>query len=189
MRHHYCGICGNIGIRALSENDLELLRTWRNDKELSKYLTPIPEITKEMQLNWYQNYLKDEDVIFFAVIDMERDQTIGTVALYNFEKEVCKVGKIVIGDATERGRNLGYRSLLLAMKAAIIKLDIQKFMLQVCEDNAAAYRIYQKAGFHETGRHDFVGDGLEIDMEIDRETFEAINPLLKDMVIYEENSD
>ncbi|MCM1188415.1 MAG: GNAT family N-acetyltransferase [bacterium] len=165
---------------------MELLRTWRNDKGLSKYLTPIPEITKEMQQQWYQNYLVDEDIIFFAVIDMEKDQTIGTVALYHFEKEVCKVGKIVIGDATERGRNLGYRSLLLAMKVAIVKLSVQKFRLQVCEDNAAAYRIYEKAGFHEIGRHAFVGGGLEIDMEIDRETFEEENPLLKDMIIYEE---
>jgi len=42
----------NITLTPISESDLELLRTWRNDKQLCKYLRDIGCISKQDQYNW-----------------------------------------------------------------------------------------------------------------------------------------
>lgn len=184
MKHYYYANYNGIILRPLWKCDLEDLRRWRNDKELSKFLTPIQELTTETQIRWYEDYLENEDILFFAVVDHTEGKTIGSVALYGFHDKTCEVGKIVIGDASERGKGIGYYSLLMVMCIGIQYLEIDLFKLKVCEDNCAAYSMYKKAGFEEIARHPFIRGGIEIEMRISKENFERQNHILNDIYIY-----
>lgn len=186
MFHKYCAVYGSIGIRPLHEEDIETVRQWRNRKELSRFLTPVGEITSKMQKQWFERYQEDEDVIFFAVADLELEKIIGTVALYGFTGTSCEVGKIVIGDDSRRGRGIGYTSLLMAMCTGFAYMGIEKYRLRVCAENETAHSIYIKAGFRETGRHPFLGNMTEINMEITQEEFAEANSMAREIYLYME---
>lgn len=189
MEHHYCAIHKDIGLRPIHESDIEYLRIWRNNRELSKFLSPVQEITPEMQMNWFHSYQQDQNILFFAIIDYKENRTIGSVALYDFKDNVCEIGKIVIGDSSKRGQGIGYRSLLMAMYIGMKKLGIDRFFLHVCEDNVAAYHLYVKTGFHQIERRKFIKGGMEICMFITNSEFiQNIqnNTVLDEIKIYEE---
>ena len=55
-------------------------------------------------------------MIFFAIVDILKAITVGSLAAYNFNEHSCEVGKIVIGDESAHGRGKGYKALLMAIK-------------------------------------------------------------------------
>ena len=66
---------------------------------------------------------------------------------------------------------------------------INKFLLNVHEDNVAARTIYQKVGFKIVGQHPFIKGGDELEMELSKDLFKHRNPSVKDIMYYniEEN--
>lgn len=184
MRHTYCARDEEIELRPLQKGDLELLRIWRNDRQLSLYLRDIPYISTQSQETWYERYLEDDHTIFFAVVDLEKHAVIGSVAIYGFFGNFSEIGKIVIGDPSARGKGLGYKSLLLAMLVGFQYLSIEIFHLDVHEDNIPAKSIYSKAGYYKTGAHAFAGGGTEIEMEITKKEFLRQNPSYRNVKIY-----
>lgn len=186
MNHQYCAESNTIRIRPLKRQDIEYLRQWRNDPELSRYLSPIPYISPESQQEWFDRYLADDDILFFSIIVKERDAVVGSVAVYGMHEGQCEVGRIVIGDSSVHGKGIGYGSLLMAMAIAVNRLDIRTVRLDVHEDNAPARRIYEKAGFHIVGSHPFAKGGLELEMEISATEFYQMNQLTQEIHIGEE---
>lgn len=186
MEHKFCASYKEIGIRPLRQSDIELVRTWRNDKQLSKFLTPIRQITQEMQEDWFKDYRNDSDTVFFAVEDLIAQAAIGTVALYGFEGLSCSVGKIVIGEPSARGKGIGYQALLMALCVGISEFHIEEFRLWVHEDNAPALNLYRKVGFEEVQRREFYGNGFEIGMVISSLDFRAQNDMLDNICLYRE---
>ena len=66
MKHKYCAESDSILIRPLKRDDLEYLRSWRNDKKLSTYLRDIPYITEEAQGKWFEEDLTNGNTLYFA---------------------------------------------------------------------------------------------------------------------------
>lgn len=188
MKHGYCAESDAILIRPLGKQDLEYLRSWRNDEKLSTYLRSIPYITKEAQIKWFDKYLEDKNTLFFTIVDKEREATVGSVALYNFGNDRCEVGKIVIGDSSSHGKGIGYRSLLLAITVAIKKLQMRGFRLDVHEDNIPARNIYDKVGFNVIGKHAFEKGGYELEMEITCDRFFEKNPIAETINVFMEDN-
>lgn len=187
MNHKYCAESETTLIRPLHQEDIEKLRVWRNDPQLSKFLSSVPFITEEMQKQWFDRYLSDLDTLFFAVVDKTSNKHVGSVAIYGFKDNSCEIGRIVIGDSSSHGKGIGYGSLLLAMAVAIQVLGIHTITLDVHEDNEPAKRIYEKAGFRIIGNHQFVKGGYELEMFITSEQFYLVNESAKDILVFMED--
>lgn len=186
MEHKYCAENETILIRPLKKSDIEHLRLWRNNPELSVYLSLIPYITPESQKRWFERYQQDTNILFFAVIVKERQKLIGSVALYGFLDDKCKVGRIVIGDPSSHGKGIGYEALLLAISVAIRKLGIKIIGLDVHEDNIPARKIYDKAGFKVITKHEFEKGGQELEMEITSRFFYEVNASAESIRVFQE---
>ena len=189
MDHKFCAQNNAIVIRPLCKDDIEKLRIWRNDSSMSFFLHSVQEITPDMQLKWYEDYLSDNDTLLFSVIDKSNNNMVGSVALYGFKNGVCSVGKIVIGDISARGKGIGYGSLLLAMTIAFTKLSVKTIKLNVHEDNQPALSIYEKAGFNVCGKHDFDKGGQELEMELNADDFFHSNDAYRVINVSEDNVD
>ena len=103
-------------IRSISQQDIELLRIWKNDHRDSFFFKEI--ITPEMQNNWFQTYAqKNNDFMMIVLQDNEKIGCIGfrliknTVDIYNVilgQKEFAKKGymanalKLVCKEAIRR---------------------------------------------------------------------------------------
>lgn len=192
MKHRYCALCEDILIRPLKAEDTELIRKWRNDKSLSKYLKPIAEITPEQQQIWYRKYEEDKNVLFFTIVHAKEKRCIGTVALYDFEGDSCEIGKIVIGDNSMQGKGVGYRSALMAMCIGFTYLEINTYRLQVFLENDTAYSLYLKSGFKEINRYE-VDMGQEImtnlEMQISIDEFNRTNEMVNEVYMYQEGDE
>ena len=186
MKHEYCAEFGDILLRPLHRYDIEYLRSWRNRDDLSRFLSKVGTITQYMQQEWFNSYIRSKDVIFFA-IDYKRKGTVGTVALYEIQGNVCQIGKMIIGEDKARGHDLGRLSFLMAMSVGINYLGIEEFALSVHEDNRTAFAIYERIGFEKTGSHNFEGGGSESEMKIGKEEAIRKNPEIMDIKLYGEN--
>ncbi len=154
MIHNYAIEGEGIRLRPLAEDDIEQLRIWRNDVEATKYLRPIPNISKEQQQIWFNNYKADNDTIIFAIIDDSLNEFVGSVALYDFDKEhsKCEAGKIQIGDKESHGKGLASKAMALVSLLAFNLLNVKTVIATVHEKNIAAYRSYIRIGFQEKGK-------------------------------------
>ena len=193
MDHTYGAIGKEINLRPLMRSDIQNLRNWRNDRELSEYLRPIDTISEEMQKVWYDSYLNDCTCLFFSIIDKKINMMIGTVAVYNINDKKAEIGKIIIGDINGRGKGYGYLAIILAMKLGNECLGIDSYKLDCHECNLPALKTYIRAGFVETGKHPFVKGGHEIEMSINKKSLQeqfSINPqitVLEDYCVLNQN--
>lgn len=154
MKHKYQQQYKNVLIRQLKEDDLEFLRSWRNDSNNTKFLRPIPYITVEMQRKWFEAYLANTEEMTFAIEEIEDIHCIvGSMALYNFSGVEAEFGKILIGDSHAHGKSVGVNALEALKIIAKEKLHIQKLYLHVFMQNKTAIRVYQKVGFEIEDEH------------------------------------
>ena len=175
MIHFFCAEQNDILIRPLHRYDIEYLREWRNNAELSRFLRSVDTVTAEAQIEWYKKYLEDNDTYFFA-IDYKRKRTVGALALYNIKGNSCDIGKFVIGDQSAKGHRIAENAFLMAMGIAKVFLNKSCFRLSVHEDNVPARHVYEGLGFYKIGEHPFAGGGIEYEMEADFDSVEKLKP-------------
>ncbi len=65
---------GNITFRRLTINDIELVRNWRNSREVNQYMEYRDHITPEMQLAWFHSINNNNNLYF---IFEYKDEKIG----------------------------------------------------------------------------------------------------------------
>lgn len=154
MKHNYQQKYKNVFIRQLVEEDMEYLRVWRNDPNNARFLRKIPYITSDMQQNWFQAYLADNDEMTFAIEETNVIKGIvGSMALYNFANDEAEFGKILIGDPNAHGKSVGVNALEAIKMIAKDKLNLSKLYLHVYSENEAAVKVYKKAGFKIESKH------------------------------------
>ena len=170
MEHNYHIDYENVLLRPLGKDDIENLRVWRNDPRNTIYLRKIPYITVDMQMDWYNCYLKNKDELGFAIIEKNvLNRMVGSLSLHEFNGDTCFLGKILIGDVEAHGKKVGLNATKAALKIAFEKLRIKTVKLHVYSDNFVALNVYKKAGFLVVEEYK-IGDGkIELTMIKERE--------------------
>lgn len=176
MKHNYSARYGNILLRPLEEGDIENLRVWRNNTHQTRFLRPVGHITPEMQQQWFEKYLTNENEITFAIVETkDLNRMVGSVALYDFEGDVAEIGKIQIGDPEAGGRGIGRVSLVMAMWIGFKRMGLKKIIASVHQENIAAHKNDMKVGFQIVGNHPSVVGGLEDEIKIDEARLCEVN--------------
>jgi hypothetical protein len=69
-------------LRAITENDLEQLLTWRNKPEFRQYFREYRELSVEQQKQWYENLVVGSDnTRMFAIISANDGELLGACGL------------------------------------------------------------------------------------------------------------
>lgn len=97
----------NYGVRLdrLTEDKLELVRSWRNSPEVSRYMFSQDYITEEQQKKWYRKidnennlyfliYYKNEYIGLVDMNDIDYDKKIGENGFYIAKEEYWNLGII-----------------------------------------------------------------------------------------------
>lgn len=184
MIHNYEASYDNVRIRPLKESDIENLRIWRNNVVQTRFLRQIGEITPDMQLNWYKNYLKDNNQIIFTIEETKKlHRMVGSLALYDFHDNMAEIGKIQIGDPEAHGLGIGKKSLVMALKIGFDEIKLKRIYASVHQDNIAARTNDLKIGFKIVGQHPSEVGGYEDEIEIYRDDLYAVNSYCSEIVI------
>ncbi|MDP1459961.1 GNAT family N-acetyltransferase [Bacillus wiedmannii] len=140
----------NLLIREINENDIEVIRKWRNQEQIRKYFINNHYINQNQQQEWFKNYLyKNDDIMFMIEETLEFQEGIGTVALYNINQETQSVefGRLMIGNPAATGKGFGKQAAILACKYAFEILNMEKIYLNVLPYNMIAIKVYENIGF------------------------------------------
>lgn len=149
MIHNYIICYEDLTLRQIQKKDLETLRIWRNNTKETMFLKKISYITEDMQLNWYKEYLKDNDQIGFSIFSANK--LIGSVSLYNHKEDRIEAGKIQIGDPNSHGKQYASKCMAMVSFFAFSVLKCHQVLATVNSMNVAAKKSYSRIGFIKTG--------------------------------------
>jgi hypothetical protein len=131
----------NYLVRTIVEEDIELLRVWKNACRTSFFFKDI--ITPEMQRDWFKRYLeRNSDFMMVIVSNGER---IGCIGFRSLEDRV-DLYNLIVGHPQSVGK--GHMSLALDLICKEIKKRYpgRPIMVSVLRDNPAL-QWYFKRGF------------------------------------------
>ena len=133
-------------LRGMASADARLMAAWRNFHKTAffTWVTSTEESTRQWLANKYAP--DNQDIVF--MVETTDHVPFGHVALYNFQDNgpACEFGRVL------RGPELGPSGVMTAASFvlllwAVVELHINKFFLEVFEDNSKAISLYERLGF------------------------------------------
>jgi RimJ/RimL family protein N-acetyltransferase len=143
-----------VTLRELSREDIAVVNRWRQDRDLVDGLgAPARYITEEVDHAWFEDYLRRRGVdVRCAILADGETEPVGLVSLTGIDS-VHRRGEfhLLIGRRDLHGRGLGSDATRLMLRHAFHDLNLHRVFLSVLSSNAAAIRVYEKAGFQREG--------------------------------------
>jgi UDP-4-amino-4,6-dideoxy-N-acetyl-beta-L-altrosamine N-acetyltransferase len=136
----------------LDANDdlIELVRNWRNSKQVSQYMYTDHHISKEEHDKWVEK-LRTKDTTKAWIIKYN-GQPVGIAQLsnINYSEKTTEWG-FYIADESLRGKGVGSASLLILIEIVFEEMNFNEMTTMVLENNSIAMKLYEKFGFKEKG--------------------------------------
>jgi len=138
-----------VSLVRLTEEDIELVRQWRNAEEIKKYMSFQEYITPEMQKKWFETINNPQN--FYYIIEYKSDK-IGLVNDKNIDwKQKTAEGGMFIWDKRYVNSIVPLKVSLLVLEIAYIMLGWNKTFIKVRKDNPRAIEYNKTLGYKMTG--------------------------------------
>jgi RimJ/RimL family protein N-acetyltransferase len=149
----------------IEREDLEPLRSWRNQHKFRKYFREYREIGKDMQIKWYETkVINDPSTIMFSVRMKESDELLGCCGLcyINWVHRNADLS-LYIGWKNAYIDNEGYaeEACRLLFDYGFGELGLMKIWTEIYEFDAPKYELYSSIGMNQDGllRNQYFYDG------------------------------
>src|SRR5438093_7030241 len=111
-----------VSLRPFERPDLEALLRWRNDPEVTEFLSTLEMSRAEADL-WFWRYIGTPTAVFFAIeVD---DKAVGCVGVRNIDRPAgTGVLDIVIGEKEYWGRGYGGDAVQTILRHVFTDLDL-----------------------------------------------------------------
>lgn len=118
----------------------------RNQPKSKYFLNQDFDLTVEMQSEWYKDYLKRDNDIYWVIFD-KSGTPIGTERLYDITSNSCEEGSTIIDEAYAMKGPYSVEAILLAMDFGFKLLNVKSIINTDRVDNKNMNSISQKVGF------------------------------------------
>jgi len=145
---------GEIKLRALEPDDVELLYYWENDSSAWRVSNVHEPISKYMLANYIKSSDRDiwESRELRLVIESVDCNPLGTVELFDFDPFHLRAGVgVIIFEQGDRQKGIASQALELIMNYAVNELGIYQLFANIAESNIASIELFKKTGFIQTG--------------------------------------
>ena len=143
-----------VTLRELSREDIPIINRWRADRDLVDGLgAPARYISEDVDQAWFEEYLRRRgtDVRCAVLADGEREP-VGLISLTGIDPVHRRAElHLLIGRRDLHGRGIGTDATTQMLKHAFNDLNLHRVFLSVLAHNAAALKVYEKAGFVREG--------------------------------------
>jgi RimJ/RimL family protein N-acetyltransferase len=154
----------DVRLRDLVEADLDTLCKWRNDPQVSHFLSNRVK-TQDEVVGWFRRITDTPKNLLKGI--MVGDRLVGYCIVEDVDglNGKCEVG-IVIGDTTSWGRGVGRIVGQKLLKYCFAELHLHRVLAVVAKGNARSEALFRGLGFvHEgTLREATVIDGSHTDL-------------------------
>lgn len=134
-----------VELQQLGPDDIEQVRLWRNQPEVTRYMEFREYITPEMQQRWFESLSSQNDLYFMV---SWAGQQIGVTNLkeINHHAKTAEAG-IFIVDTMMQNSLIPYAALLVLLDYGFEVLGLEKIMAHILDDNLRAIRFNKSLGF------------------------------------------
>jgi RimJ/RimL family protein N-acetyltransferase len=127
---------------------LERTRSWANDPELMRRMDRVARVTEDEHEAWFAALATRSDCAYFAIEQGDERRHVGNAWLWAIDRRHRKAElRIVVGDASARGRGVGAQAIDLLCRYGFEQLHLHRVYAYVLAVNPAARRAFEKAGF------------------------------------------
>ena len=135
----------NVELRKIEKEDLEQLRQWRMQENVTKYMLTDPVITSEDQIKWFEKISNDDTRIDYVIL--VDNKVVGYYGITNIDKErgSCEVG-FYIGDEKYRGVGVFSKAHRLIEDIVSQDLKLSQIVIIALKDNPSC-EAYANMGF------------------------------------------
>ena len=141
----------HIKLEEVKPKYFEKIIEWRNNSELNKYLNQPYTLTMKLQQKWYENYLNDFTQGLFIVVDLDNEVPFATIGYtdYDYSKNVCVVGRLLVGNLNYRGSEKWEEAILLFNDYIYNWLNVDNVFAHIVDENIASIKWHKKWGYLE----------------------------------------
>lgn len=151
FKYEVCLKKDQMTLEPITEKDIEIMRIWRNIESNKNSFVDKSLISREEQTKWYEKYRSNVNERMFMIKWQGRN--VGMVGLYHIDmqKKEAEFGRLLVGDLSMRGKQLGYKATELLCAYGLETLGLEIITLEVFKDNVVAKQAYIRAGFEIVG--------------------------------------
>jgi UDP-4-amino-4,6-dideoxy-N-acetyl-beta-L-altrosamine N-acetyltransferase len=167
-----------VTLKRLREDDLELVRGWRNDPKISQYMEFRGHISAEDQRRWFARINNDRNHYFLIV---HRDDPIGVVSLRDIHptEKRAEYGIFIYDD--ERLNSFVPIGVVMALlDFAFDTLGLETITAPILRDNVRSQRFNKAFGFALAEGQEEVENQVYV---VSREVFEEKSQWLRRTVL------
>lgn len=147
-----------ITLKRMEADDAELIRQWRNDPKISKFMFYKGEITPAMQSEWFASI--DNDQNFFFIIEHNNAPAgLINISSIDWENKTAYTGLFIYDDKF-LSSDIPVMASLAMLDVFFLLFDIQLVYAKVKGNNSVAHQYNSSLGFTRTKKIEF-GLGYE----------------------------
>lgn len=135
----------DIELRKLTIDDIEMVRNWRNSKEVSSYMYTETYIKMEEQLKWFNN-IDWEKSIYWIIEFNGKGLGLASVTSIDRTLQSC-YWAFYLGDTTVRGAGIGAKVEFNVIEHVFSELNLNKLRCEVFVSNDKVIKMHEKYGF------------------------------------------
>ena len=140
----------DIELIPIKDDHIELVRKWRNSKEVSQYMYTEDVISSESQKEWFK-YISNSDNYKYWMISYN-NQLLGVVNLYDIDtRNQSAFWAFYLGDTSVRGAGIGGKVEYQILKYVFDELKFHKLNCEVLGFNELVINMHKKFGFIQEG--------------------------------------
>jgi RimJ/RimL family protein N-acetyltransferase len=144
-----------IYFRALTEQDLPTLMTWRNNPRIAdNILGPIRFISLAHERQWLEKTLNDKTAVRCAICTKKDNRYIGNI----YATDIDNINRtaemhIFIGDDKSIGRGYAAESIKIMTDYLFNEINLERLEARIFENNSRSIKLFESCGFEREGTH------------------------------------
>lgn len=143
----------SIELRALEEQDLQLVMSWRNQPEVRRFFLNKSLLSIAGQQRWFAHYLNDHSRQIFIAQKKADHKPVGMIGLYEIDhaNHNAEIGSTIVGDRSMWGKGIASEMISLLLEYGFVDLSLQRIYAVALDANLASQRVKEKCGFTKEG--------------------------------------
>lgn len=170
-----------IDLVRVREENIEMIRIWRNDPRIRDHMFFKSEINEEMQRSWFKSVNNDQN-FYFMVCPTEEPVGLISISSIDFEHHKAFAG-LFIYDENYLGTDIPVRSSLCLLDVFFTYTPICTLYAKVRDSNIVADQYNTALGFERIKKIE-LGQGYEYGLEKDQYFKKAKSLRMAAMKIY-----
>lgn len=176
----------DIDLERLEKHHLELVRSWRNDPEVSKYMYTDVNVSYTEQLDWFYRVMNDPRYHYWMIKYGDKYLGVANLADIDLINSKCSWA-FYLGDTSVRGQGIGSKVEYNVLQFVFDGLEMNKLNCEVFAFNTPVIQMHEKFGFRREAyyRDHIIKHGETYDvvgLSMLRRDWQKIQPFMKEKI-------